>query len=101
MTCDPYLQRTNAKLLVYVDVFVNDFLGMAQGPCHRRRHICCTLFHSLYKVFQPLNRQDTKQFKEVLSPKMLDAGECSWSIYQILLGWIVESINLTITLPLY
>ena len=28
---DPYLQRPNAKLLSYVDVFVDDFLGLAQG----------------------------------------------------------------------
>ena len=36
---NPYLQRPNAKLRAYVDVFVDDFLGLAQGPRHRRRHV--------------------------------------------------------------
>ena len=30
-TRDLYLWCTNAKLLAYVNVFVNDFLGLAQG----------------------------------------------------------------------
>ena len=32
LTRNPYLRRPNAKLLSYVDVFVDDFLGLAQGP---------------------------------------------------------------------
>ena len=47
---DPYLGRKNSQLLQYVDVFVDDFLGLAQGPRHRRRHVCRTLFHALEKV---------------------------------------------------
>ena len=80
LTCDPYLWRTNAKLLSYVDVFVDNFLGLAQGPRHCLRHVCRTLFYTLEKVFRTLDRQDSKQRKEVLSLKKLDAGDCSWSI---------------------
>ena len=74
---DPYLRRPNDKLLAYVDVFVDDFLGLAQGPRHRRRHVRRTLFHALDKVFRPLDRQDDTQRKEVLSLKKLDAGNFS------------------------
>ena len=77
LTRDTYLWRPKAKLLAYVDIFIDDFLGLAQGPRHRRRHVCPTLFHALEKVFRPLNRQDTKQRKEVLSLKKLEAGDCS------------------------
>ena len=52
LTRDPYLRRPNAKLLAYVDVFVDDFLGLAQGTRHRRRHVRRTLFHALDKVFR-------------------------------------------------
>ena len=52
---DPYLLRPNAKLLAYVDVFVDDFLGLAQGPRHRRHHVRRTLFHALDKLFRPLD----------------------------------------------
>ena len=74
MTRDPYLRRTKSKLRVYVVVFVDEFLGLAQGPRHRCRHVCRNLFHALDKVFRPLDRQDTKQRKEVLSLKKLEAG---------------------------
>ena len=66
LTRNPYLRRPKAKLLAYVDVFVDDFLGLAQVPWHRRRHVRRTLFHALDKVFLPLDRQDTKQRKEFL-----------------------------------
>ena len=79
LTRDPYLRRPNTKLLVYVDVFVDDFLGLVQEPRHRRCHVHRTLFHALDKVFRPLDRQEAKQRKEVLSLKKLDAGDCSWS----------------------
>ena len=81
-----------------MDVFVEDFLGLAQGPRHCRRHIHHTLFHALEKVFHPLNIQYAKQRKEVLSLKKLYAGECSCSTCQILLGWTVDYINMKITL---
>ena len=54
LTHDPYLRRPKANLLAYVDVFVDDFLGLSQGPQHRRRHVHRTLLHALDKVFRPL-----------------------------------------------
>ena len=96
---DPYLQRPNAKLLAYVDVFVDDFFCLAQGPRHRRRDVRRTLFHVSDKVFRPLDRQDASQRKEVLSLKKIDAGDCSWSTFQTMFGWIVDSVNMTIALP--
>ena len=50
-------------------------------------------------MFHPLERQDAKQRKEVLNLKKLDAGDCSWSTCQTMLGWIVDSINMTIAPP--
>ena len=99
MTRDPYLRRPKAKLLAYVDVFIGDFLRLAQGPRHRCRHVRRTLFHALDKVFRTLDRQDTKQRKEVLSLKKIQAGDCLWSTCQTILGWIFDSVNMTITLP--
>ena len=75
LTRDPYLWCPKAKLLACVDLFVDDFLGLAQGPRHRRRHVRRTLLHTFDKVFMPLNRQDAKQRKEVLSLKNVDARD--------------------------
>ena len=94
LTRGPYLRLPKAKLQAYEDVFADDFLGLAQGPRHRRRHVRRTLFHALDKVFRPLDRQDTKQRKEVVSIKKLEAGDCSWSTCQTMLGWIVDSVNM-------
>ena len=74
LTRNPYLRRPKAKLLAYVEVFVDDLLELAQGPWHCRRHVRRTLFHTLDKVFRPLERQDTKQCKEVPPLKKLEAG---------------------------
>ena len=87
LTRNAYLLHPKAKLLAYVDIFVDDFLGLAQGPWYRRRHVRRTLFHALDKVFRLLDRQDTKQCKEVLSIEKLEAGDCSWSTCQTML-WL-------------
>ena len=35
----PYLRQSNAKTAAYVDVFVEKFLGLSQGPAHRQRQV--------------------------------------------------------------
>ena len=55
---DPYLSHTNSKPTAYVDVFIGNFLGLAQGPAHRRRHAVRTLFYAMKKVLQPLDPAD-------------------------------------------
>ena len=55
---DPYRGRKNSQLLQYADVFLDHFLGLAQGTRHRRRHVRRTLFHALDKVFRPLDSKD-------------------------------------------
>ena len=53
-----FLLCTNTQLSAYVDVFVDDFLRLLQVPTHRRHHVRCTLFHTLDKVFRPLDKLD-------------------------------------------
>ena len=96
---NPYLGRRNAQLLQYVDVFVDDFLGLVQGPRHCRRHVRRSLFHALDEVLRPLDKDDGDARKEVLSLKKLDAGDCTWSMCKTLLGWVVDTANMTLSLP--
>ena len=87
LTHNPYLRPPKANLLAYVNVFVADFLGLAQGPRHHHRHVHHTLFHTLDMVFRPLDQQDTKHSEEVPSIKKLKAGDCSCSTCQTMLGF--------------
>ena len=96
---DSLLLWNNAQLLAYVKVFVDDLLRLAQGPTNQRRHVRRTLFHALDKVFRPLEKMDPPHRKEVFLLKKLYAGDCSWSTCQVLLGWLVDTFNMTLCLP--
>ena len=98
MTRDPYLRWDNAKLSAYVDVLVDNFLGLAQGTTHQQRQIWRTLFHTVDKVFQTYDSGDSKNRKIVLSLKKQLERECTWSICQVLLGWIIDTVNMTLFL---
>ena len=74
-------------------------MGLNQGPTHRRRHTWSTLLHALDKVFQPLDTKDSSDQKEVLSMKKLDTVDCNWFNFQVLLGWVIETVNIMMNLP--
>ena len=55
LICNPYLTCNNINTTAYVNVFVDEFLGLAQDTPHRQCHFRSTLFHALEKVFRPLD----------------------------------------------
>ena len=63
MSCDSLLLHTNSQLLAYVYVFINDFIGLVQGPNHQLCHVRRTLFHDLYKVFRSFYNLEPTQRK--------------------------------------
>ena len=79
LTREPYLRWTNANTSTYVDAFVDNFLGLPQGPAHQRRQVRQTLFHSLEKVFRPCDSGESANHKEVLSLKNLREENCTLS----------------------
>ena len=91
--------------LAYIDVYVDDFVGAAQkspaGPTKldNRRRVRRLLLHAVDDVFRPLSRGDGPDRREPVSLKKLAAGDCSWGTMKLVLGWIVDTINMTITLP--
>ena len=54
MSRNLYLKQNNANTTTYVDVSVDDFLGLAHGTIHGWSHVCRIFFHALDKVFLPL-----------------------------------------------
>ena len=68
---DPLLPSSN-KLLSYVDVFVDDFIALAQGP-HNRHRVRNILLHAVDQVFRPNDFYDDDFHLEPVSLKKTQA----------------------------
>jgi hypothetical protein len=64
-------RRHNRKPLANMDVFVDNFIGMCQGPSAKRTKVCCIMLHSLDEIFHPLLPGDNPFQKELASEKSL------------------------------
>ena len=87
------------KPLKYWDIYVDDFCGLVQGNEWERRTVKRILFQALDKVFRPLDKHDTKFRQEPASIKKLKKGDAKWATSMTILGWLIDTINKTITLP--
>lgn len=95
---NPHLPQ-RSRLLAAIDVFVDDFVGIAQGTTRRLNHVRRVLMHSIDDVLRPLDHQDPPHAREPISVKKLRQGDASWSTVKNVLGWIIDSVAMTITLP--
>ena len=82
----------------YVDVFVDDFLAMCQGLSSKER-VRNILMNAIDQVFRPNDSSDEPSRSEPISVKKLRKGDCSWSTCKVVLGWLVDTVAMTITLP--
>ena len=98
---DPHLPQfqQHTKPKSYVDVFVDDFISLAQGSHNRLCHVRQTLLHAIDTVFRPLDDKDSPHRQEPVSVKKLRKGDCSWDTCKLVLGWIIDTTASTITLP--
>ena len=94
---DPSLPSTD-KPVSYVDIFVDDFVGLAQGSSNSRR-VRRILMHAIDDVFRPLESADNAYRRAPVSVKKLAKGDCSWSTIKLVLGWIINTVSMTIHLP--
>ena len=79
LTRDPYYRRATTKATSYIDVFIDNFLVISQGPSQRRSQVLRTLLNSLEKVFHPCDSVYQYNQKEVLSLNNNIAGDCIWT----------------------
>ncbi|CAJ1939707.1 unnamed protein product [Cylindrotheca closterium] len=83
----------------YADIYVDDFIAAVQGDEPTRRNTMRTLLHVLDSVFQPLSPSDNPNRQDPASVKKLKKGEGNWSTLKTVLGWIIDTVAQTITLP--
>jgi hypothetical protein len=85
--------------LSIVDVFVDDFIGAAQGKRRKLQQVRRTIMHAIDDVLRPLSPDDPIQRTEPISVKKLLNGDAAWDTRKKILGWILDSAAMTITLP--
>jgi hypothetical protein len=70
----------------YVDVFVDDSVGLAQK---HKQQVRRTLLEAVNEVFLPLSPTDPPTQQEPISVKKLLEVDSSWSTIKLVLGWIL------------
>ena len=85
--------------LAYIDIFVDDLLGINQGNKDRREEVKRALLHSLNDVLRPLLPTDLPMRQDPASLKKMKQGDSTWATQKILLGWVIDSVRGTIPLP--
>jgi hypothetical protein len=81
------------------DVYVEKIVGMVQGGRAHRRHVKRTLLHALDKVFRKLETGDDPHRQETASLKKMRTGDATWATRKAILGWMVDTLAITIELP--
>ena len=80
-----------------VDVYVDDFLLMAQMVPQQKREMRATL-EAIDHVFQPLAPHDPSHRKELASVKKMLKGDACWATTKRILGWDLDTVAETINL---
>ena len=94
---DPFLPETHDPLS-YIDVFVDDSVGLAQITLTERR-VRKFLVHAIDDTFSPLNPNDGPFRREHVFIKKLRQDNCSWSTTNLVLCWIIDTTTMTIHPP--
>jgi hypothetical protein len=96
---EPPHQIFRKRLLNRFDVFVDDFIGMGQGNREKLLNLRRILLHTLDDVFRLLDDADGPHRKEPALVKQLKQGKACWGTRKLILGWIVDTLQMTIELP--
>jgi len=83
----------------YWDVYVDSFLGLCQGNHQRRLQVKRHLLNNLDSVFRRLEASDSTHRQEPASVKKMLKGDATWATRKVMLGWIIDTITMTLELP--
>jgi hypothetical protein len=83
----------------HFDVYVDDFIGVAQGTPEQLNNTRRKLFHCIDQVFRPVSAEDPDTRQEPISTKKLAKGDARWSHSKNILGWDVDTVQGTLALP--
>jgi hypothetical protein len=97
---DPFSAITPQQPLAYVDIYMDDFVAIAQGSPSTLSAVRSTVFHAIDEVFRPLQPSDQSSTrKHPISLKKLHLGDGKWQTRRTILGWVIDTDRETIELP--
>ncbi|KAL3943053.1 MAG: hypothetical protein SGARI_000071, partial [Bacillariaceae sp.] len=74
-----------------VDVFVDDFIALAQGSPERMQWTRRVLMEAIDDVLRPLDAHDNPYRREPISESKLDKGDACWETRKKILGFVVDT----------
>ena len=78
-------------------MYIDDFYKAVQGWYNAIR-VKRTTYHTINKVFRANDVQDHSR-KEPIFEKKLLKGDDSWSTQKVILGWLLDTVAMSISLP--
>jgi hypothetical protein len=72
---------------------------MCQGSDQQLSTVRRTLLHSLDEVLRALDANNDEHRKEPASTKKLLQGDAHWGTQKLILGWIIDTLLMTLELP--
>jgi len=90
----PHNSRPPPAPLSYADVYIDDFMLIAQPPAHER--VMHNLLHHIHSVFKD---PPSSPRRAVVSASKIGKGDATFSTQKTLLGWLVDSHTMTVHLP--
>ena len=94
----PSSNRPLKKPVAYTDVFVDDFVQLAQGSPTKLNAVRNVLFHTLDHVLRMPSDEEPNR-NEAVSLKKMAKGDSSWHTRKLVIGWIIDFIRQTLELP--
>ena len=95
---DPRLAHARRRPLQQVEVYIDDFIGAAQGNRDTLIRIRRAILHTLDSLFRPLEPGDDPNRQEPASVKKLRRGDATWATSKELLGWLINTHSMTLHL---
>ena len=83
--------------LAHVNVFIDDFIGLAQGSKRRCQNVWQCILHAVDRVFSE-QTPNTLQQKEAVSERKLAKGDGGWSRWKEVLRWNLDTERGTLEL---
>jgi hypothetical protein len=84
--------------LSMVDVYIDDFIGIAQRPV--QQSVLRAMLHAISSIFRhDHNPDDNPHRKQTISASKLEKGEGCWSTTKTILGWDIDTAKGMLQLP--